>query len=378
VTVGQRLIAARAEVDKILAAAGSAPTLPAALEAFVAAYQVIMGPLQPAARRARQALNTFLAQRQIDGEVLPRLLDGVPSLASERAARAARIGQATSTDERALAIRSYLEAFGEETPVWDVAVPTLAEDSRLVEGWQGTPDVPSTEKSAPSTNSAASVHARLSPADATVFEGLLSEARSAVAAGEEDDHLYARVQAMLRRTLLKEGARLQAAGVLATVDDVFWLPLQSLLAVVEGKMPLAGTTAAAWVAKARATHQAALEQPPPGSAVAVVGETDSAIIVGKPGAGGRAVGRAFLYPDPNGAVPDGAAIVVARTLLPTELPLLTAAALVTETGGVLGHVAAQARERRIPAVVGAANIGQRIRTGDRLLVDGDHGIVIKL
>jgi pyruvate,water dikinase len=258
-------------------------------------------------------------------------------------------------------------------------VPTLAEDPRLVRDMQAAPEAGAAGEATPSPQSAASVHARLPPGDGPTFDALLSEARSAVAAGEEDDHLYARVQAMLRRALLKEGARLQASGVLAAADDVFWLPLQSLLAVVEGRMPLAGTTAAAWVAKARATYQAALGQPPPVSTVAASAlETDSATIVGKAGAGGRAVGGAFLYPDPAGALPDVTSIIVARTLLPTELPLLTAAALVTETGGVLDHVAAQARERRIPAVVGAANICQRIRTGDRLLVDGDHGIVIKL
>ena len=37
-----------------------------------------------------------------------------------------------------------------------------------------------------------------------------------------------------------------------------------------------------------------------------------------------------------------------------ELPLLCAAALVTETGNILDHVAAQARERGLPAVVAVA------------------------
>ncbi|HXI60819.1 MAG TPA: PEP/pyruvate-binding domain-containing protein [Polyangia bacterium] len=375
-TVEQHLSATRAKVDGILAALGPAPALPAALEAFVAAYQVIMGQLQPAARRARQALKTFLAERQIDEAMLPRLLDGVPSLAGERAARAARIRQAGNEGERAAAIRSYLEKFGDETPVWDVAVPTLAEDRRLVRGMQAAPDTGAAGAATPGPQSAASVHARLPAADRSTFDALLSEARSAVAAGEEDDHLYARVQATLRRALLAEGARLQASGVLAAADDVFWLSLPSLLDNAAGEAPIAPATVAA---QARAAYQAALRLPPPASTVAASAlETDRATIVGKPGAGGRVVGSAFLYPDPAGALPDVTSIVVARTLLPTELPLLAAAALVTETGGVLDHVAAQARERRIPAVVGAASACQHLRTGDRILVDGDRGIVIKL
>jgi phosphohistidine swiveling domain-containing protein len=375
-TVEQHLSATRAKVDGILAALGPAPALSAALEAFVAAYQVIMGQLQPAARRARQSLKTFLAERQIEEAVLPRLLDGVPSLAGERAARAARIRQAANDGERTAAIRSYLEKFGDETPVWDVAVATLVEDRRLVNGTHAATDTGVAGAATPRPQSAASVHARLLPADRPIFDALLSEARSAVAAGEEDDHLYARVQAMLRRALLREGARLQASGVLAAADDVFWLPLSSLLDNAAGETPVAPATV---VVQARATYQAALHLPPPVSTVAASAPgTDRATVVGKPGAGGRAVGGAFLYPDPGGALPDATSIVVARTLLPTELPLLAAAALVTETGGVLDHVAAQARERRIPAVVSAASACQHIRTGDRLLIDGDRGIVIKL
>lgn len=72
------------------------------------------------------------------------------------------------------------------------------------------------------------------------------------------------------------------------------------------------------------------------------------------------------------------AILIARTLLPTELPLLAPAALVVETGGPLGHVAAQARERNLPAVVDAAGACASFRQGDLVLVDGDAGLVIRI
>ena len=69
---------------------------------------------------------------------------------------------------------------------------------------------------------------------------------------------------------------------------------------------------------------------------------------------------------------------MAATLLPSELPLLVAAALVTETGGPLDHVAAQARERRLPAVVGAAGACRIFRDGDLVLVDADRGLGVRL
>ena len=72
------------------------------------------------------------------------------------------------------------------------------------------------------------------------------------------------------------------------------------------------------------------------------------------------------------------AILVARTLLPTELPLVAPAAIIVETGGVLGHVAAQARERGLPAIVDAPGAVTAFRAGDRVLVDGDAAVAIRL
>jgi pyruvate,water dikinase len=53
----------------------------------------------------------------------------------------------------------------------------------------------------------------------------------------------------------------------------------------------------------------------------------------------------------------------------------TAAAIVTDAGGVLSHCAVVAREYAIPAVVGTGNATTTIRDGDIVEVDGDHGIV---
>jgi phosphoenolpyruvate-protein kinase (PTS system EI component) len=71
------------------------------------------------------------------------------------------------------------------------------------------------------------------------------------------------------------------------------------------------------------------------------------------------------------------AILVAATLLPTELPLLHAAALVTEVGGPLDHVATQARERGLPAVVGVAGATAALAAGDLVVVDADAGVVVR-
>ncbi len=65
-----------------------------------------------------------------------------------------------------------------------------------------------------------------------------------------------------------------------------------------------------------------------------------------------------------------------RTTDPSWTPLLSvASAVVTETGGVLAHAAIVARERGIPAVVGAAGACTVLGTTPRVVVDGAAGTV---
>jgi pyruvate,water dikinase len=52
-----------------------------------------------------------------------------------------------------------------------------------------------------------------------------------------------------------------------------------------------------------------------------------------------------------------------------------AAALVTDVGAVLSPAVIVARELGIPAVVGCGNATARLRTGDRVRVDGQGGVV---
>jgi pyruvate,water dikinase len=69
-------------------------------------------------------------------------------------------------------------------------------------------------------------------------------------------------------------------------------------------------------------------------------------------------------------------VLVAGTTAPPWTPLFaTAAAVVTDTGGILSHCAVVAREYRIPAVVGTRVATAKIKSGQTLEVDGDKGVV---
>jgi len=69
-------------------------------------------------------------------------------------------------------------------------------------------------------------------------------------------------------------------------------------------------------------------------------------------------------------------ILVCRMTNPAWVVLFTKiAGLVTEAGGTVSHPAVVAREFGIPAVVGTGNAGERIKTGDRIRVNGATGVV---
>ena len=79
--------------------------------------------------------------------------------------------------------------------------------------------------------------------------------------------------------------------------------------------------------------------------------------------------------------PPAGAVVVAHDLPPAdtaELARTEVVGMVTAIGGQTSHSAIVARSMEIPAVVGVDGATRRIRTGQRLRVDGDRGRVVLL
>ncbi len=89
----------------------------------------------------------------------------------------------------------------------------------------------------------------------------------------------------------------------------------------------------------------------------------------------RGTARTVHDPDQFSVVRPGD-VLVCRTTDPAWTPLFgVAAAVVTETGGMLSHAAIVAREYGIPAVLGVANALTRIKSGTTVVVDGTRGTV---
>jgi phosphohistidine swiveling domain-containing protein len=388
----------RGLVEPKLDALGPEPSFAAASELFVSACGPLLGFIGPACVAARRALADFVVSRLPERHRdLPRLLAGVGSVAQSRRAAADTIRAATRASDRQAAMDAYLSRFGDESPRWDVVEPTLRETPERLLAWtarQSDRQTPPQSRDA-DLDAAVADAAKLTlelrdglpPALHTDFERLVASARAAIALGEDDDALFARLQAAIRRALLAVGRRLVIAGRLTELDDVFYLPFAVVRGVASQAPEASRALAAKDISDSAATRdlrlvaaegrravEVAATAPPP-----VQSDRDArpaGILRGQPGAGGRVVGRAVHHPASVALGPES--VLIAATLLPTELPLLSPGAIVVETGQPLGHVAAQARERGIPAVVGAGGAMDALPEGTLIFVDGDKGEVVVL
>ena len=280
-SVTEALAALRALADARLAPQATA-SLEAALDTFLAIYQPLFGVVQPAARAARKALIDFLQGHGLEpAPLLPRLLAAVPSAARARAELARAFAEAPDPAAQAAAHAAYLQRFGDESPCWDVAVPTWREAPLRLAAGLSRQSRTSRKTSSPDEDwraAAESVRAALPPAARAAWSDLLAEARSAVAAAEDDDALYARAQANVRRALLHEGSRLAARGVLGQADEIFWLPLNLVRRQARGETPLTREHVARLIDDARRADVEARKAPPrwPTPAEAPKGQGSSA------------------------------------------------------------------------------------------------------
>jgi pyruvate,water dikinase len=102
------------------------------------------------------------------------------------------------------------------------------------------------------------------------------------------------------------------------------------------------------------------------------------VIIGAPGSAGQAEGvvRCLTRPEEGRLFRQGEVLVAVQTDIAWTLIFPRAAAVVTDVGAPLSHAAIVARELGIPAVVGCGDATARLKTGDRVRVDGGAGTVM--
>jgi pyruvate,water dikinase len=220
----------------------------------------------------------------------------------------------------------------------------------------------------------AALLARLGPLRGLLLRRAISGAREWVARREATKSLAITLVDHGRDIARAAARRLVAAGRLAQEDDVFFLSSAMLRAALFGSAP-----SPAAIRRRRRRWEA-------GSALSAPREVDlgahEAVVPGEGelrGLGvsaGAGLGAARVIQPGEVARLEPGEVLVAPVLDAALGPLLASAAgAVAEVGGLLSHGAVVARELGVPCVVDVRDATRRIRTGERIFVDGGSGQV---
>jgi rifampicin phosphotransferase len=364
--------AADAEARCERALAGDGPPL----DRYVAFYRIWAGELAPMIATARAVLPAELRAAGHDqpDALAASLIGGRPSAIEVMLAAAAR-GELSEDD--------VAGELGCLASAWDVAAPTFGErpgmirdaigrarraDELAVRMRRPTPSMLAAEREAAAATGeqprvSATMAAKLAreAAIAVEHEAAVELARAAYDLAERDDQLFARAQWIMRKALLARGAELGIG------DDIFWIPLGDPSTDVDDLRRRASG------ARAAAARAAQWRMP------LVVGGAPAAEMpaLRGVGTGPRVSGRVVRFASLASAISVGHGDVVVTRAVTPALAVVVAgcAALVSETGGLLDHGAALARELGVPCVVGCRDAWSLLSDGMLVTVDGDGGAV---
>lgn len=227
------------------------------------------------------------------------------------------------------------------------------------------------------------VLAAVPPLQRPVLRAALAAARDVLPLRGVVKRSFLQALDVARASARQLGQELVDYGLLDERDDIFYLTARELVSR-DGRPPDDARELVARRRERRADYQR-LAIPPAWAGMPQVTAIDDAapadrndgdVVTGVGASGGVAEGtvRVLMTPDFGDAQPDE--ILVSPTTDPSWASIMfVSAALVVDVGGALSHAAVVAREIGIPCVVNTQDGTRRLRTGDRVRVDGDHGTV---
>jgi pyruvate,water dikinase len=186
----------------------------------------------------------------------------------------------------------------------------------------------------------------------------------------------------MRLAALELGRRLAERGLITAREDVFFLEWSEVRALARGERLEEEAPALVLRRRARWARHCSERAPDfvrsDGVPVEEMGPArePEGVHSGTSVSSGCAEGsvRVLTEPDPLALAPGE--VLVAAFADPGWTPLFPrASAIVMEVGGAMCHAAVVARELGIPAVFGVQKAASLLRTGQRVRVDGDRGIV---
>lgn len=234
------------------------------------------------------------------------------------------------------------------------------------------------------------------------FKALMGMAQKAGSFSEEHNLVFDQYcHALVRRCLVAWGKRLAKAGTIEEPDDVFFLIPEEIRRV--GLSPELYNLRAE-VAARRAAWEEWNKTPNPRLLMREGYDTQAAMSIlvkdyvawkvsvgtlpvprpelkadlyGVPGSPGVAEGKAkvILREDQLGEIEPGDILVAEQTTSSWTAAFALVKGVIVDGGGSLSHAAIVGREYNIPVVVNVMEGTKKIKTGQRVRVDGDLGVV---
>lgn len=201
--------------------------------------------------------------------------------------------------------------------------------------------------------------------------------RSTIMRRERCRDAVMRLTHQLRLALREWGDRLTDSGRLCQTSDVFYLRREELFASALELSPI--------VARRRAERRRLtnIDMPlrfsqPMATVEPARREPNDRVIAGVPAVAGVVRGRVRVLRTPDDEMEPGEVLVARATDTGWTPFFATAAAVVTDIGGMMSHAAIVAREFGIPAVVGTEIASRVLEDGALVEVSGDTGTVTVL
>ena len=336
---------------------------------------------------------------------LAEIASGLPEVAAAlRDGRFADIENVKGGDEFLKHLREYIEDYGWRAESWGLPhVPTWAEDqhvplmliSRYLSDATVSPDAALERSQKQHDEAMRELESRLTGEELAEFKSKLAACQGHVTISEDRARWQLTIIGSLRVPFLALGRKLVEAGALDEANDVFFLDPEELRKAARSPSPSLKETVAA--RKADLERWEGLEPPPfvgvppdmsqaPAEMQAIATKffglgvepsKEKNVVKGNAASRGTARGRARIIRDLGEAdrLQKGEVLVCPSTAPPWTPLFAIAAAIVTDTGGILSHSAICAREYGIPCVVGTQVGTQQIPDGAMITVDGAEGTV---
>ena len=228
-----------------------------------------------------------------------------------------------------------------------------------------------------------------SPLKRAVFNWVLRNARLGVKNRENMRFARTRIFGLVRELVRALGGRLVDAGSIDRVDDVFYLTLDEIFDFIKGTAVTTRLRELTALRRAEFGEYRAGEAPDDRFETfgmvyarnrfrgrAVVAPVADGALRGIPCSPGQVTNTVKVILSPSDDAQLAGEILVAGRTDPGWVPLYpSVSGLLIERGSILSHSAIVAREMGIPTIVGIPGLTTRLKTGQRVTMDGTTGVV---